>query len=742
MTSRSALVLAALALCGLSTPLSAQPGDLFPKDGFGAPVSKLPAKFAKLADVTVDVTPSKAKPGETVTVKLTVAPKPNSGSWTYPAFPEDMSQTSRNEIELPPPGDLVFIGAVTDPAVKWETKPRDANAPNGPKDQYTHGPVEWQFKAVVSPKAKAGAKSVLLNGVRLQVCDERSCYLVDGEKLPPLEFKVEEGKSDKIVPGDLAAALEAEKKAGSPPAPAGDRGGPRVIDPPPSSTGNAANSDSRKVAKSTSAYAEELTAIESVTSGAEKPAQAGLWAFMFTAAVWGLISLVTPCVFPMIPITVSIFLKQAHGSFRERLKLAGVYCVTIITVLGVSAFALLKFMAWLSAHPVTNVLLAALFFVLALSLFGMYEISLPNSIQKRLQAKQSKGGVVGTIFGALAFTVISFTCVAPFLGGFAGISAGNDSSGSLVALPTAKEIAGGLAFATAFAAPFFVLAMVPGLMKALPRSGGWLDSVKVVMGFLELAAALKFLRTAELRVFPTPQYFTYDIVLGGWVAISAACGLYLLNVYRLPHDEEQPNIGVPRLIFALVFLGLALYLTPALFKGHDGKPQRPSGAVYAWIEAFLLPEDAPATDAKQEDVWRTDLKDTIEAARKSGRPVFLDFTGVTCTNCKYNENNVFPTAAIHTELARFEKIKLYTDEVPAALYATDPGKNIRRAEAAANRNFQEHVFKDLALPLYAVLMPQPDGTVQVIGVTEGKINDSANFAEFLKGSLEKAKSKK
>ena len=128
--------------------------------------------------------------------------------------------------------------------------------------------------------------------------------------------------------------------------------------------------------------------------------------------------------------------------------------------------------------------------------------------------------MVGTIFGALAFTVISFTCVAPFLGGFAGISAADSGGGSLIAMPTTREVLGGLAFATAFAAPFFVLALVPGLLKALPKSGGWLDSVKVVMGFLELAAALKFFRTAELGVFSPTEYFTYDLVLAGWVAIA------------------------------------------------------------------------------------------------------------------------------------------------------------------------------------------------------------------------------
>ncbi|MBY0456573.1 MAG: thioredoxin family protein, partial [Gemmataceae bacterium] len=453
------------------------------------------------------------------------------------------------------------------------------------------------------------------------------------------------------------------------------------------------------------------------------------------AALWGLISLVTPCVFPMIPITVSIFLKQAHGSLGERLKLAGVYCLTIITVLGLSAFTLLKFMAWLSTHPVTNILLGLLFLVLALSLFGMYDIGLPNALQRRLQAKQSKGGVIGTVFGALAFTVISFTCVAPFLGGFAGI-AGSDSSF------TTKEIAGGLAFATAFAAPFFVLALIPGLMKALPKSGGWLDSVKVVMGFLELAAALKFLRTAELRLLPTTQYFTFDLVLGGWVAISLACGLYLLNAYRLPHDEEQPSIGVPRLIFALLFLGLGVYLAPALLKQADGKPQRPSGAVFAWVEAFLLPEELAPSESGKDELWRSDLQETLDAARRSGRPVFVDFTGVTCTNCKINERSVFPLPAVRDEFARFEKVKLYTDEVPEALYVADPGRSARTSEAAANGDFQLAAFKTNQLPLYAVLAPQSDGTVRVVGVyDEGKINDPAKFVAFLKAAQEKAKQK-
>ncbi len=725
---RYALPFVIIVLFAVAAPVGAQPEH------------KLPKEFAQRADVTVAVVPATAKWGETVAVKVTVTPKP--GAWTYPAFPTDSTQSARNMLELSSPGDLIFIGGVADPQTKWKMKDRQGGVG---LDQYTDQSITWEFKAVVSPTAKAGAKSVVLDGVDLQVCDERNCIPAGGKKLPPAVFQVEAGASDRVIPQDLASALlriQTPTDIVRAAAATVTAALPEVLNVAAQpSTGAPSKTGNRKTAKSADAYTEEMNGYaanivraEGVSDAGTGATNTGLWAFVATAALWGLISLVTPCVFPMIPITVSIFLKQAHGSFGERLKLAGVYSLTIISVLGVSAFALLKFMAWLSTQPATNGLLALLFVVLALSLFGMYEISLPNVIQKRLQAKQSKGGVVGTIFGALAFTVISFTCVAPFLGGFAGISAGNDSGGSLISLPTTKEIAGGLAFATAFAAPFFILALVPGLMKALPRSGGWLDSVKVVMGFLELAAALKFLRNAELGLSPTPSYFTYDMVLGGWIAISVACGLYLLNIYRLPHDEEKPNIGVPRLLFALMFLGLALYLSPGLFKGHDGKPQRPSGTVYAWVESFLLPE------ASKDEAWSTDLKATVAASRVSGRPIFMDFTGVMCTNCKYNEHSVFPLPTVRDELENFEKVQLYTDYLPAAAYTADPGLRARKAEAQINGDFQNAVFKGIQLPLYAVLIPQADGKLKIVGVyDEGKINDPAKFAAFLKDTQEKAK---
>lgn len=718
---RPALALAVLALA--AGPAAAQPSL------FDAGAGAAPRSFADVATVAAEVVPATAKRGETVTYRLTVTPKP--GAWTYPTRPKVADQPGKNTFVLPPPGDLVFVGPPADPAGAKE-KPRDKANPAGPLDQVYPKATTWEFTAVVSPAAAPGPKTAQLDELtRVQVCvaDPDLCF--DTRKVPPARFVVADAP-----PVEVEEKYRAEvAKALAPPPPS--RGGP--AEPPAAKSATPAG----KTAKPADEYRDELLALKLDKTGAVevgKTDDGGLWGFVLTAAIWGLVSLVTPCVFPMIPITVSIFLKQAHGSFRQRMKLAGVYCLTIVAVLGVSAFALLKFMAILSAHPVTNVLLGGLFVVLALSLFGMYELTLPGGLARRFQSGQSKGGVAGTVAGALAFTVISFTCVAPFLGGFAGISAA-DAGGDLIAVPTAKEIAGGLAFAVAFAAPFFVLALVPGLLKALPRSGGWLDSVKVVMGFLELAAALKFFRTAELRVLSPTAYFTYDLVICGWVAIAVACGLYLLNLYRLPHDEERPGIGVPRLLFALLFLGLGVYLLPAAFKGADGRGQRPAGAVYAWVDAFLLPEPG----RKGDDGWSTDLKDALRRAREerlAGRPVpvFVDFTGTTCTNCNINEKSVFPLPAVAAELAKFERVKLYTDDVPAEYYAADPGLRARAAEGSANKDFKVRAFGTDQLPLYAVLLPTDSGlTVRVLGVyDEGKINDPDRFAAFLREMREKA----
>jgi thiol:disulfide interchange protein DsbD len=317
--------------------------------------------------------------------------------------------------------------------------------------------------------------------------------------------------------------------------------------------------------------------------------------------------------------------------------------------------------------------------------------------------------------------------VAPFLGGFAGIVASGQFG-------RWELLLGALAFSGAFAAPFFLLALFPSFLRKLPRSGGWLNSVKVVMGFLELAAALKFFRTAELRWLPEPAYFTYDFILGLWVALALVCGLYLLNMFRLGHDEVQESVGVPRMLWGLAFLGLAFYILPGIFKsGADGERQRPGGVVFAWIDAFLLPEPARGGSAQGDLRWTADLPQAVNQARAARKKLFVDFTGVTCTNCKYNEREVFTRPQVRELFKQYQLVQMYTDVVPVEFYARKTTDEQRETDAAANLGFQRRKFEqNEQLPLYVIMDPQPDGRVLIVGVyDEGKINQLDKFVEFL-----------
>jgi thiol:disulfide interchange protein DsbD len=214
------------------------------------------------------------------------------------------------------------------------------------------------------------------------------------------------------------------------------------------------------------------------------------------------------------------------------------------------------------------------------------------------------------------------------------------------------------------------------------------------------------------------------------VAILFATGLYLLNAFRLPHDEERPNIGVPRLGFALAFLGLAVYLAPALLKTSEGKSQRPEGVVFAWVDAFLLPD--AAVD------FGVDLHAAMDRARAANRPVFIDFTGQQCTNCRYNERNVFTQPQIWTLMEPYERVSLDAQkEVPAQIYLEPPQQEDRMEEAQINMEFKRQLTGNAQLPLYVILIPQEGGRWKARVYDEGKINNVERFKKFLTENLKK-----
>jgi thiol:disulfide interchange protein len=628
------------------------------------------SRVEALINFKVSVTPATARRGEIVKLTITGSPKP--GYHTY-------ALTKHTENQF-----AVAIDYKKSPSLKplfpvEETPPALVDEPGGGQTYQHKSSFTWSQDLWVLPDAKPGTATLHFD-VKTQVCDEHNCT----PGTIPLEATVN-------ITAEPAVALA-----------------PRDV--------------------------QALQARSQQTAGtAPGSSGSGLLAFILAGVFWGFVSLITPCVFPMIPITVSFFLKQSEKEHHRPLTMAVVYCVTIIVVLTIAAVALLSFFRALSTSPTMNFVIGGLFIFFALSLFGMYDIELPSGLARFTSAREGKGGLLGTMFMALTFTIISFACVAPFLGGFGGTAANSN-------LTFTHRLLGGLAFAATFASPFFILALFPTLLKKMPKSGSWLNSVKVVMGFLELAAALKFLRAGELVTLPEPEFLTYDFVLGLYIALSLLCGLYLLGVYRLPHDTPGESLSVPRLLFSLAFLGLAFYLTPALFKyGDKGKSQRPTGTVFAWLDSFLLPDEA-----ESDLPWIGSLADGLKKARAERKFVFVDFTGKTCTNCKLNEQNVFTQATVKDLLKRYTLVQLYTDVVPRWLYPPaaraqlGSGAGKQREDAQANLRFQREKFDTEQLPLYLILEPLADGKYrEVARYDEGKINSDAAFIQFLEGPLEK-----
>jgi thiol:disulfide interchange protein DsbD len=538
---------------------------------------------------------------------LVIRGVPAEGWHTYPiqGLPgQDANQLSKIESES---DQFAFVG----PTMESEPTPVDEKG-IGMQLQY-HGPFTWTQPVIIKESAPPGQPVDLPLTVRLQVCNESGC-------IPqPLTLKVPLLVS---TAAPLALSSDVEKQLREWEEAAKAR------------TAREKANGSKTPSPSASFDVQKQVIKEGADLIGGTGKDEGLWATIVKAIIAGFISLVTPCVFPMIPVTVSIFLKRSEAKVGPDqtagpgpITMALVYCGTIVAVLTAGGIALVSVLATISQHWATNLFLTFIFVFFALSLLGMYEIQLPSSLANLAGAKQGQSGLTGIVFMALTFSIISFACVGPIYGGFITLEAASGSGGWL------PRLLGPLAFSLAFASPFFFLAMFPTLLKSMPKSGSWMNSVKVVMGFLELAAAFKFIRAAELNYLQKSEYFTFDLCLGAYVALAFACGLYLLNVYRLPHDHESPEtIGVPRLMFSLMFITIGAYLLPGLFKVpdlfKDGRPrevvlqksQKPRGVVFDWVRAFLLPDD-PSD-------WGSNLGIAIAQAEKEGKPIFIDFTGL------------------------------------------------------------------------------------------------------------------
>lgn len=432
--------------------------------------------------------------------------------------------------------------------------------------------------------------------------------------------------------------------------------------------------------------------------------QQGWGLFLLAAFGFGLASIFTPCVFPMIPITMSYFLNQPGGEAgstpRRGLAQAVVFCLGIIVLFSGIGLAITAALGpvgvvRLGANPWVNGFIAVLFAAFALSLLGAFEIAIPSSVLTRLNRSSEKGGFAGTLLMGLAFSLSSFACVGPFVG---TLLAASVTSGG------ARPLLGMVTFATGLALPFFVLALFPSYLKRLPRSGGWLVRVKVVMGFVILAASLHYLSAVDQS--QAWGLLTRGRFLAAWIVIFGMAGLYLLGFLRLEGVKPDDRMGMGRLLTGMALLVFALSLWPGMTGGA-------LGGLDAYVPAA---ESAPGAAAPAASLaWiRDQYRAALDQARREGKLVFVNFTGIACANCHWMEANMFPRPEIADALRGFVLAELYTDRGDAV--------------SDANAKLEDSKFQTVAEPFYAILDPDE----HVIATFAGRTGDAGEFLAFLR----------
>ena len=493
-------------------------------------------------------------------------------------------------------------------------------------------------------------------------------------------------------------------------------------------------------------------------TGSEKKSRGHIWALILEAILWGFAMLLTPCVFPMVPMTVSFFMKGSENVAQGRFKASmyGLFIVMLYTLPISIIIMLTKLIGgdavtadifnWLSTHWLPNIIFFIVFMVFAASFFGAFEITLPQSLVNRSDKGSDKKGLAGVFFMALTLVLVSFSCTGPIVGSVLIKSTQGEFWEPMVTM---------LAFSIAFALPFTVLAFSPSLLKKFKKSGGgWLNSVKVVLGFVELALGLKFLSVAD----QTYHWGILDreIYLAIWIVIFTLLGLYLLGKIRFAHDEPVEHLSVTRLSLAIAVFSFVVYLIPGMW----GAPLKAlsgymppittqdfvmgSGPVQSSESDCTICEDFVSESAEKYGLHLPldlkgyfDLEEGLEAAKKAGKPVFVDVTGHGCVNCREMESRVWSAPQVLDMLKNdFVIVALYTDDkqkLDKEDWVTDAetGK-VYKDLGRANSYTARTLWNVNAQPNYILLSPEGDMLVPVRGYdlsVEG-------FTDFLRSGLD------
>lgn len=480
----------------------------------------------------------------------------------------------------------------------------------------------------------------------------------------------------------------------------------------------------------------------------EQRAGGSLWALILEAVLWGFAMLLTPCVFPMVPMTISFFMKgsstPAAGRFKAfmyGLFIVLLYTVPISLIIGATYIfggetVTADIFNWLSTHWLPNIIFFIVFMVFAASFFGAFEITLPSALVNKSDKNSDKGGLAGIFFMALTLVLVSFSCTGPIVGSVLIKSTQGEFWTPMVTM---------LAFSVAFALPFTIFAMFPSLLKKL-KSGSWLNSVKVVLGFIEVALGLKFLSVAD----QTYHWGLLDreIYLAIWIVVFTLLGLYLLGKIRFEADSEVKHIGIFRLFLVIVDFTFVVYMIPGMF----GAPLKALSGYLPPIETqdFIMGSNPSQQVVSIEEATKGEklplgltgyhsMEEGYAAAKASGKPVFLDISGLACVNCREMEQRVWSDPKVLSMLKNdFEIVVLYTDDktkLPESEWVTTSSGKVLKDRGRVNAWFVRENFGVSAQPNYVLL--SPDG--KQLAPIRGYNTDIDGFVEFLNSGLEKMK---
>lgn len=582
------------------------------------------------------------------------------------------------------------------------------------------GYFEQTARLAQTVRVKAGVKTELKARVEWMACNDESCLPPD-EKDFTITLQGPEKEAETSVPEasvDKTQPIESKTESGE------HQG---IVQEAGTVQNSAVDSIEYRPLPDTSTLRDSVSAVEQSagTPGADNGTKS-LWRLIIEAILWGFAALLTPCVFPMVPMTVSFFLKQNESRFKARIK-AGIYGLSIVALYTVPIAVIIlitkwvgggavtaDIFNWIATHWLPNVLFFLIFIVFAISFFGAFEITLPSRLVNRSDRQSDRGGVIGIFFMALTLVLVSFSCTGPIVGAVL-----IQSTTGAVWTPVLTM----LAFSVAFALPFTLLALFPSMLDRLPRSGGWLNSVKVVLGFIELALALKFLSVAD----QTYHWGILDreVYLAFWIVIFTLLGFYLLGKLRFPHDSEVKHVGVTRLLLAIVTFSFVVYMLPGMWgaplRGLSGylppletQDFRPAETEHT-VDSGARVDTGFPREVKYGDLLKLphglqgffDLDEAMDYAKKVNKPLFVDYTGHGCVNCREMEARVWSDPQVLDLLRNdFVVVALYSDDkkqLPESDWITTEHGKVLKGMGKVNAYRMHKLFGINAQPYYMIL---------------------------------------